>query len=69
MRLGVVALKLKLTLLVSGLAEARKRIAAANIPPLTMEEIEAEIAADRPKGAHDPPTESRPLYSSSKPHL
>lgn len=31
----------------AGLAEARKRIAAANIPPLTMEEIEAEIAADR----------------------
>jgi hypothetical protein len=29
------------------LAEARKRIAAANIPPLTMEEIEAEITADR----------------------
>ena len=31
----------------AGLAEARKRIAEANIPPLTMEEIEAEIAADR----------------------
>jgi hypothetical protein len=31
----------------AGLAEARKRIAAANIPPLSMEEIEAEIAADR----------------------
>lgn len=31
----------------AGLSEARKRIAAANIPPLTMEEIEAEIAADR----------------------
>jgi hypothetical protein len=31
----------------AGLAEARKRIAAANIPPLTMEEIEAEISADR----------------------
>lgn len=30
-----------------GLAEARKRIAAANIAPLSMEEIEAEIAADR----------------------
>jgi hypothetical protein len=31
----------------AGLVEARKRIAAANIPPLTMEEIEAEITADR----------------------
>ena len=31
----------------AGLAEARKRIAAANIPPMTMEEIEAEVAADR----------------------
>ena len=31
----------------AGLAEARKRIAAANIPPLTMEEIEAEITANR----------------------
>ncbi|MDD5057807.1 MAG: hypothetical protein PHQ60_08035 [Sideroxydans sp.] len=30
-----------------GLSEARKRIAAANMPPLTMEEIEAEISADR----------------------
>ena len=29
------------------LAEARKKIAAAGVPPLTMEEIEAEIAADR----------------------
>ena len=31
----------------AGLAEARKRIAAANIPTLSMEKIEAEIAADR----------------------
>ena len=31
----------------AGLAEARKKIAAANIPPLSIEEIEAEIAADR----------------------
>ena len=31
----------------AGLAEARKRVAASNIPPLSMEEIEAEIAADR----------------------
>ncbi len=31
----------------AGLAEARKRIAEANIQPLTMEEIEAEIASDR----------------------
>ena len=31
----------------AGLSEARKQIAAANIPPLTMEEIEAEISADR----------------------
>ena len=29
------------------LAEARQRIAAAGIPPLTMEEIQAEIEADR----------------------
>ena len=29
------------------LAEARARIAAAGIEPLSMEEIEAEIAADR----------------------
>ncbi len=29
------------------LAEARRKIAAAGIPPLTMEEIEAEIEADR----------------------
>jgi hypothetical protein len=29
------------------LAEARARIAAAGITPLSMEEIEAEIAADR----------------------
>lgn len=29
------------------LAEARKRIAAAGVPPLTMEEINAEIEADR----------------------
>ena len=29
------------------LAEARKKIAAAGVPPLTMEEINAEIKADR----------------------
>jgi hypothetical protein len=29
------------------LPEARKKIAAAGIPPLTMEEIQAEIDADR----------------------
>ncbi len=29
------------------LAEARKKIAAAGVPPLSMEEIEAEIEADR----------------------
>jgi len=29
------------------LAEARRNVAAAGVPPLTMEEIEAEIEADR----------------------
>lgn len=29
------------------LVEARRKIAAAGVPPLTMEEIEAEIEADR----------------------
>ena len=29
------------------LAEARKKVAAAGVPPLSMEEIEAEIEADR----------------------
>jgi hypothetical protein len=29
------------------LSEARKKIAAAGVPPLTMEEINAEIKADR----------------------
>lgn len=29
------------------LAEARRKIAAAGIPPMTMEEIQAEIKADR----------------------
>jgi hypothetical protein len=29
------------------LGEARKKIAAAGVPPLTMEEINAEIQADR----------------------
>lgn len=29
------------------LAEARQKIAAAGVPPLSMEEIEAEIEADR----------------------
>ncbi len=29
------------------LAEARRKIAAAGIPPLTMEEIEAEIESER----------------------
>ncbi len=29
------------------LAEARRRIAEAGVPPLTLEEIEAEIEADR----------------------
>lgn len=32
---------------IARLAEARQRIAAAGIPPLTMEEIQAEIEADR----------------------
>lgn len=38
----------------AGLAEARKQIAAANIPPLTMEEIEAEIVADRSERHEQP---------------
>ena len=29
------------------LAEARKKVAAAGVPPMTMEEIQAEIDADR----------------------
>jgi hypothetical protein len=29
------------------LAQAREKIAAASVPPLTMEEIQAEIKADR----------------------
>ena len=32
---------------IAKLPEARKKIAAAGIPPMTMEEIEAEIDADR----------------------
>ena len=32
---------------IAHLSEARERIAAAGIPPLTMEEIQAEIEADR----------------------
>ena len=32
---------------IARLAEARKKIAAAGIAPLTMEEIQAEIEADR----------------------
>jgi len=32
---------------IARLAEARQRIAAAGIPPLTMEEIQAEIETDR----------------------
>ena len=32
---------------IARLAEARSKIAASGIPPLTMEEIEAEIMADR----------------------
>jgi hypothetical protein len=32
---------------IAKLAEARKEIAAAGIPPMTMEEIQAEIDADR----------------------
>ena len=32
---------------IARLAEARQRITAAGIPPLTMEEIQAEIEADR----------------------
>lgn len=32
---------------IARLTEARERIAAAGIPPLTMEEIQAEIEADR----------------------
>lgn len=31
----------------ASLAEARRKIAAAGVPPLTMEEIEAEIESDR----------------------
>lgn len=32
---------------IARLTEARQRIAASDIPPLTMEEIQAEIQADR----------------------
>lgn len=32
---------------IARLTEARERIAAAGVPPLTMEEIQAEIEADR----------------------
>ena len=32
---------------IARLTEARERVAAAGIPPLTMEEIQAEIEADR----------------------
>ena len=32
---------------IARLAEARRKIAAAGIPPLTLEEIQAEIEADR----------------------
>ena len=32
---------------IARLMEARERVAAAGIPPLTMEEIQAEIEADR----------------------
>lgn len=32
---------------IARLAEARQKVAAAGIPPLTMDEINAEIAADR----------------------
>ena len=32
---------------IARLAQAREKIAAAGIPPLTMEEIQAEIKADR----------------------
>lgn len=32
---------------VARLAEARKRVAAAGIPPITMEEIQVEIKTDR----------------------
>mgnify|MGYP001570797201 FL=1 len=32
---------------IAKLTEARKKIAAAGIPPMTMEEIQAEIDADR----------------------
>jgi len=32
---------------IARLAEARRKIAAAGIPPMTMEEIQAEIDADR----------------------
>lgn len=32
---------------IARLIEARERVAAAGIPPLTMEEIQAEIEADR----------------------
>lgn len=34
---------------IARLAEARRKIAAAGIPPMTMEEIQAEIEADRAK--------------------
>ena len=32
---------------IARLTEARERVAAAGIPPLTMDEIQAEIEADR----------------------
>lgn len=32
---------------IAKLTEARKKVAAAGIPPMTMEEIQAEIDADR----------------------
>jgi hypothetical protein len=32
---------------IARLAQAREKIAAASVPPLTMEEIQAEIKADR----------------------
>jgi hypothetical protein len=32
---------------IARLAEARRNVAAAGVPPLTMEEINAEIKADR----------------------
>jgi len=32
---------------IAQLAEARKKIAASGLPPMTMEEIQAEIEADR----------------------